>query len=177
VDEVSRPHPPDEDRRAACAALPMRTREDSCARTLRDLLHTETPGRRLFWRFARAVSRLRWLLPPSLRSFGATQTFDCRSSPRTRTISAPSYNFALPRMSCQGRPALSQMPPLVLELWREQHPLGHEQTTLDFKAKFPEAKTGTLFLDRLTVSCDRTFLDKASARTCSVRSSPRGSHL
>jgi 5-methylcytosine-specific restriction endonuclease McrA len=27
---------------------------------------------------------------------------------------------------------LSQMPPLLLELWREQHPLGHEQTALDF---------------------------------------------
>jgi hypothetical protein len=30
--------------------------------------------------------------------------------------------------------ALSQMAPLLLELWREQHPNGHEQTTLDFKA-------------------------------------------
>jgi len=29
---------------------------------------------------------------------------------------------------------LSQMPPLLLELWREQHPDGHEQTTLDLKA-------------------------------------------
>jgi 5-methylcytosine-specific restriction endonuclease McrA len=29
---------------------------------------------------------------------------------------------------------LSQMPPLLLELWREQHPDGHEQTTLNFKA-------------------------------------------
>ena len=32
---------------------------------------------------------------------------------------------------------LSQMPPLLLELWREQHPLGYEQTALDFKASFP----------------------------------------
>ncbi len=30
---------------------------------------------------------------------------------------------------------LSQMPPLLLELWREQHPKGHEQTALEFKAK------------------------------------------
>jgi hypothetical protein len=40
---------------------------------------------------------------------------------------------------------LSQMPPLLLELWREQHPLGHEQTALDFKANFPAAKSAPLF--------------------------------
>jgi hypothetical protein len=27
------------------------------------------------------------------------------------------------------------MSPLLLELWREQHPNGHEQTMLDFKAR------------------------------------------
>lgn len=27
---------------------------------------------------------------------------------------------------------LAAMPPLLLELWREQHPRGHEQTALDF---------------------------------------------
>jgi 5-methylcytosine-specific restriction endonuclease McrA len=27
---------------------------------------------------------------------------------------------------------LAQMPPLLLQLWREQHPHGHEQTFLDF---------------------------------------------
>jgi len=32
---------------------------------------------------------------------------------------------------------LSQMPPLLLELWREQHPHGHEQTAIDFGAKLP----------------------------------------
>jgi hypothetical protein len=36
---------------------------------------------------------------------------------------------------------LSQMPPLVLELWCEQHQLGNEQTALDFKANFPAAKS------------------------------------
>ena len=30
---------------------------------------------------------------------------------------------------------LSAMSPLLLELWREQHPQGHEQTTLDFTNK------------------------------------------
>jgi hypothetical protein len=37
------------------------------------------------------------------------------------------------------------MPPLLLELWREQHPLGHEQTALDFKINFPAAKRAFLF--------------------------------
>jgi hypothetical protein len=37
------------------------------------------------------------------------------------------------------------MPPLLLEFWREQHPLGHEQTALDFKAKFPAAMSAPLF--------------------------------
>jgi hypothetical protein len=40
---------------------------------------------------------------------------------------------------------LSQMPPLLRELWREQHPLGHEQTALDFRANFPVAKSAPLF--------------------------------
>ena len=30
------------------------------------------------------------------------------------------------------RVVLSEMPPLLLELWREQHPHGHEQTKIDF---------------------------------------------
>jgi len=48
-------------------------------------------------------------------------------------IRTPSYDFALPWVPCEvGRTkaVLSQMPPLLLELWREQHPDGHEQTTL-----------------------------------------------
>jgi hypothetical protein len=44
---------------------------------------------------------------------------------------------------------LSEMPPLLLQLWREQHPDGHEQVMIDFAAKgtpalpiplFPEEK-------------------------------------
>jgi len=30
---------------------------------------------------------------------------------------------------------LSQMPPLLLQLWREQHPKGYEQTALNFRAR------------------------------------------
>ncbi len=39
---------------------------------------------------------------------------------------------------------LSAMPPLLLELWREQHPKGHEQVQLDFKLKEPALKLGLL---------------------------------
>lgn len=40
---------------------------------------------------------------------------------------------------------LSAMPPLLLELWREQHPKGHEQVQLDFSAKGTTAKPASLF--------------------------------
>ncbi len=40
---------------------------------------------------------------------------------------------------------LSAMPPLLLELWREQHPQGQEQTMLDFSVKKPVATGGRLF--------------------------------
>lgn len=40
---------------------------------------------------------------------------------------------------------LLQMPPLLLELWREQHPHGQEQTHLDFGEKSVVAVTVPLF--------------------------------
>ena len=40
---------------------------------------------------------------------------------------------------------LSAMPPLLLELWREQHPRGHEQKQLDFSSTKPAAKHVLLF--------------------------------
>ena len=42
---------------------------------------------------------------------------------------------------------LSAMPPLLLELWREQHPNGHEQVQLDFTVRKPAAKLVPLFGD------------------------------
>ena len=39
------------------------------------------------------------------------------------------------------------MPPLLLELWREQHPKGHEQTALDFKVREPAVQSVPLFND------------------------------
>ena len=37
------------------------------------------------------------------------------------------------------------MPPLLLELWREQHPNGHEQTNLKFEVKRPMPQRVPLF--------------------------------
>ena len=42
----------------------------------------------------------------------------------------------------------SEMPPLLLELWREQHPEGHEQTRLDFNQRGPVALAVPLFAER-----------------------------
>ncbi len=39
---------------------------------------------------------------------------------------------------------LSAMPPLLLELWREQHPKGHEQTNLVFDVKKSSQASATV---------------------------------
>jgi len=39
------------------------------------------------------------------------------------------------------------MPPLLLELWREQHPAGHEQTVLNFSPLAPVPEKVRLFVD------------------------------
>ena len=43
------------------------------------------------------------------------------------------------------RTVRSAMPPLLLKLWREQHPKAHEQTTLNFKVQGPAATIVPLF--------------------------------
>ena len=35
---------------------------------------------------------------------------------------------------------LTELPPLLLELWREQHPKGQEQTVLNFRGRTPSAQ-------------------------------------
>lgn len=40
---------------------------------------------------------------------------------------------------------MSEMSPLLLILWREQHPEGHEQTTLNFRTREPAAEAVPLF--------------------------------
>jgi hypothetical protein len=77
-------------------------REKILARSLYNLLHLEKAGRRIFWWVEKAGPRARWLLLPCLRSLGATQTFHRCSSSRTRKIRTPSYDFALPCVSCES---------------------------------------------------------------------------
>jgi hypothetical protein len=36
---------------------------------------------------------------------------------------------------------LTEFPPLLLVLWRDQHPAGHEQTYLDFNLRKPPAQS------------------------------------
>jgi hypothetical protein len=43
---------------------------------------------------------------------------------------------------------LSEMPPLLLELWREQHPNGHEQIALNFKTQAALPQPMPLFYER-----------------------------
>ena len=43
--------------------------------------------------------------------------------------------------------ALSLMPPLLLQLWREQHPEGHEQANLNFDERTRPARAVPLFDD------------------------------
>lgn len=40
---------------------------------------------------------------------------------------------------------VSEMPPLLLQLWREQHPKGHEQRMLNFNVRGPAAQLVSLF--------------------------------
>ena len=46
---------------------------------------------------------------------------------------------------------LSQMSPLLLQLWREQHPKGHEQTTLDFRERLALSEGQPLFAEPLLI--------------------------
>ena len=48
------------------------------------------------------------------------------------------------RVHCT-KAVLSQMPKLLLKLWREQHPTGHEQTALNFRMRGPAAVAIRLF--------------------------------
>ena len=45
------------------------------------------------------------------------------------------------------RAVLSEMPSLLLELWRELHPCGHEQTMIDFRAPATRPEPIALFAD------------------------------
>jgi hypothetical protein len=55
----------------------------------------------------------------------------------------PAYHAKIHRTKA----VLSRMSPLLLELWREQHLKGHEQTMLDFKARGAAARKVPLFAE------------------------------
>ena len=126
----------------------MRTREDPCARSLCNLLHPDTQDDEYFGGLREQV----------LERDGYCCRVCGASGRRKRSIvvhhRVPGKSLLHLMISlCPGchakvgrtKVVLSQMPPLLLELWREQHPLGHEQTALDFKANFPAAKSAPLF--------------------------------
>jgi len=43
-------------------------------------------------------------------------------------------------LGCDVEDVLTESPPLLLALWREQHPEGHEQTYFDFNVRIPPAQ-------------------------------------
>lgn len=49
----------------------------------------------------------------------------------------------------------TEMPPLLLQLWREQHPFGHEQTTLNFRPLGSSAQSASLFPEGESGTPDR----------------------
>jgi len=51
---------------------------------------------------------------------------------------------------------LAEMSPLLLELWLEQHPAGHEQTTFAFRAFEQVAQHVPLFVDLEEMAVERT---------------------
>jgi hypothetical protein len=53
---------------------------------------------------------------------------------------------------------LNEMSPLLLKLWREQHPAGHEQTNFNFSSAIPSAGP-TLLIDKESALCasNRSF--------------------
>jgi len=62
---------------------------------------------------------------------------------------------------------LSAMPPLLLGLWREQHPNGHEQVQLDFTSKKPAAKPVRLFPEELEMGSIERIRTETSERRVS----------
>ncbi len=64
-----------------------------------------------------------------------------RSALRTMISLCPACHAKVHRTKA----VMSEMPSLLLTLWREQHPQGHEQTRLDFSPILPAAIPVPLF--------------------------------
>jgi hypothetical protein len=70
-----------------------------------------------------------------LWSAGANKALNHGSSSRSRSLEIGFDDFPLPwlpRKVERTKMVLSEMNPLLLMLWRERHPKGHEQVMLDF---------------------------------------------
>ena len=120
--------------------LPLRATGDSCVGSLRDLLHVEAAGRRILWWTARSGSRARWLPLPRLwrsrtekRSIIVHHRVPGVSELRLMISLCPGCHAKVERTNI----VLSEMSPLLLELWREQHTDGQEQIMLAFNAPNP----------------------------------------
>ncbi len=59
---------------------------------------------------------------------------------------------------------LSAMPPLLSQLWREQHPHGHEQTALNFNVQQARAEVVPLFVEKQTIRNNSVCNDKTTDR-------------
>ena len=55
---------------------------------------------------------------------------------------------------------LTEFPRLLLELWREQHPEGHEQTYIDFSIRKPAAQSVPLNFEDAKEDCSERNDDK-----------------
>ena len=71
-----------------------------------------------------------------------------KSIPRLMVSLCPACHAKVHRTKA----VLSAMPPLLLELWREQHPDAHEQAQLDFTSRKPSARFISLFADERDAS-------------------------
>ena len=120
----------------------MRAREDPRQRPLCDLLHTPSARLPLLRRAPVACPGERRLLLPGLWSSGRNKhSIAVHHRVPGKSLLQTMISLCL---SCHAKvhrtkAVLSDMPPLLLELWREQHPYGHEQTMLDFRAQQPPA--------------------------------------
>jgi hypothetical protein len=115
--------------------LPLRASGDSCAGIVRRLLYDEAAGRSILRRPARSGPRARRLPLSGLRGFGSRETQDHHASSGAWGLPVGSDDLALSGLSCQGgadEDGSFGDDPLLLLLWREQHPEAQEQIMLGF---------------------------------------------
>jgi hypothetical protein len=118
--------------------LSLREREDPRPGPLRDVLHAETAGCRVFRRLREQV----------LERDGHACRVCGDPDPGVHHREPGKSVLHLMIALCAGchakvhrtKVVLTEFPPLLLILWREQHPQGHEQTYLDFNVLNPPAQ-------------------------------------